>query len=292
LHKTFDRLVRLSDHQRYEILSLGIGSPGTISQPEGTVTDASPNIKGWQGAVLTEIFENPGFPVLADNDANCVALAEYLVDFKCRYKNMVFVTIGTGIGGGLVIDGKLHRGADYSAAEIGHTIIRHNGRLCRCGRHGCLEAYASVPNMMKRYRYWARFYGRRARADINPRELYELYESGNRAAIRTIKENADYLGVGLGSIMNVLNPQALVIGGGFADAGKGYINLIKESIRKYAFQVSVKGLKISRARFYRSRPAGPRGSKWTNQNQIKNQPRHGNMWELSINVAGFTAEFI
>jgi glucokinase len=248
LRNVYKSLHDISNQKGYKMKSLGIGSPGTISQPSGKVTDASPNIKDWQGTILTKLFGNINIPVYGDNDANCVALAEYLVGYKRRYKNMVFITVGTGIGGGLIINGNLHRGHDYAAAEIGHTIIRHNGRLCKCGRRGCLEAYASVPNMMKQFQFWARKSGYKFDTKINPLGLFELYKNGNQTALKTIKENADYLGAGLGSIVNVLNPQVVIIGGGFSDSGEQYLKLVKESIRKYAFKAAVSRLKILKAK--------------------------------------------
>lgn len=248
IRAVYQNLLKECFNNGYKVLSIGIGSPGTISQPDGKVTDASPNIKNWRGTVLTKIFDDTNIPVYADNDANSVALAEYLIGYKCRYKDMVFVTIGTGIGGGLIIDNCLHRGSSYAAAEIGHTIIKHNGKLCGCGKRGCLEAYASVPNMMKRFGYWSDKYSGKVMQKATPVELYELFKKGNRAAKKTIEENADYLGAGLGSIVNVLNPQAVVIGGGFADAGREYIALVKESIKRNAFKAATSHLKILKAR--------------------------------------------
>jgi len=248
LQRVYRALADISGKRGYKVTSLGIGSPGTISQPLGKVTDASPNIKNWQGIVLTRIFGNINIPIYADNDANCVALGEYMAGFKCRYKDIVFVTVGTGIGGGLIIDGSLHRGATFAASEIGHTVIKYNGRLCKCGMRGCLEAYASVPNMIKRFYSWSKKYGIKVKKGISPIELFNMYKKGNKAAIKTIEENADYLGIGLGSIVNILNPRVVVIGGGFCHAGNEYIELVKESIRRHAFQSAVSQLKIFRAR--------------------------------------------
>ncbi|OQX91409.1 MAG: hypothetical protein B6D58_08205 [candidate division Zixibacteria bacterium 4484_95] len=247
LNVVYDHLLGICRKRHYLPLSLGIGSPGTISQPLGKVTDASPNIKGWQGTVLTEVFGKTVFPVYADNDANCAALAEYLYGFKYRYKDIVFITVGTGIGGGLIIDGKLHRGNNYAASEIGHSILKYNGRLCKCGRRGCLEAYASVPNMLKRAYLWAKHYNQNLKPDIKPVELFSLYKRRNRVACKTIEENADFLGTSLASLVNILNPQVVVIGGGFSGAGKEYIRLIKNHIFQKAFSSSTCQLKVVKA---------------------------------------------
>lgn len=248
LRNVYDRLLDICWQKNYTPLSLGIGSPGTISQPQGKVTDASPNIKGWKGIVLTKLFGATGLSVYADNDANCAALAEYLCGFKCRYKDMVFITVGTGIGGGIIIDNKLHRGNNFAASEIGHSVLKYNGKLCKCGRHGCLEAYASVPNMLKRANLWAKRYHDNLKPNISPVELFSLYKKGNRIARKTIEENADFLGTSLASLVNILNPQVIVIGGGFSSAGNEYVKLIKDSIFRKAFKSSVHKLKVVRAR--------------------------------------------
>lgn len=248
LNEAYCHLLDICDNKGYEPVAVGIGSPGTIGQPDGRVTDASPNIKGWQGIILTKIFGKTDIPVFADNDANCAALAEHWSGLKGRYKNMVFITVGTGIGGGLIIDGKLFRGSNFAGAELGHTTIVRNGKLCKCGLHGCLEAYASVPNMIKRFGQWARKFGTGLNRAISPEQLFGLYEKGNRAAVQTITENADYLGVGIGSFVNALNPEIVVIGGGFSGTGSEYIRLIHASIVKHAFRAATAKLKVVKAR--------------------------------------------
>lgn len=247
LKNVYEHLLGICRKKYYMPSSLGIGSPGTISQPRGKVTDASPNIKGWQGTVLTRLFSETGFPVYADNDANCAALAEYLSSFKCRYKDMVFITVGTGIGGGLIIDGMLHRGNNYAASEIGHSVLKYNGRLCKCGRRGCLEAYASVPNMLKRAYLWAKHFNYNLKPDIKPVELFSLYKRRNKVACKTIEENADFLGTSLASLVNILNPQVVVIGGGLSGAGREYIKLIRDCIFRRAFKSSTRQLKVVKA---------------------------------------------
>jgi glucokinase len=248
LNIVYHKLLDICAKHDYQPLSLGIGSPGTIHQPDGKVTDATPNIRGWLGTVLTKIFDGCEIPVFADNDANSVALAEYKVSYEARYQNMLFITIGTGIGGGIIIDRKLHRGSNYAAAELGHTIIRHNGRLCKCGRKGCLEAYASVPNMMKQAHHWANHYRQKLPDHITPEELYERFKKGNKIAKMTIIENAEYLGAGIGSFLNILNPQIVVIGGGFSGTGGDYLKLIETATKKYAFSEAYRELVFARAK--------------------------------------------
>ncbi len=248
LNIVYGKLLDICRKAKHEPASIGIGSPGTIHQPDGKVTDATPNIKGWRGLTLTRVFGKTAIPVYADNDANVVALAEYLVDFQAKYRDMIFITVGTGIGGGLIIDGKLHRGSTFAAAEIGHMSISKNGRLCKCGLRGCLETYASVPNMMKRAKYWASKLGDKIDQDITPHELFSQYKKGKRFAKMTIEENAGYLGVGIGSLVNVLNPEIVVIGGGFSGTGSEYIRLISKAIEQHAFKAATSRLKVVKAR--------------------------------------------
>jgi len=228
--------------------SLGIGSPGTIAQPSGIVADASPNIRGWKGVCLTKIFGEIDIPVYADNDANCASLAEYLCGLGGKYHDIIFITVGTGIGGGLILDGKLIRGSSFAAGEVGHMVLRHNGRLCKCGRRGCLEAYASVPNMMIEAKADFHRCGLRLPEILTPESLYEAFKKGNRAAAMTIGRNVDYLGNALASLVNLLNPQAIIIGGGFSQAGSEYIKMIADVISKRAFTAATRKLKVMRAR--------------------------------------------
>jgi glucokinase len=244
LKYALELLLAYCDKKRLVPQSLGLGSPGTIRQPDGKVTDASPNINGWRGTVLTKIFGRQKFPVFADNDANCAALAEFLIALKCRYNNIIFVTIGTGIGGGLIINCKLHRGSSFAAAEIGHASIKYDGKLCKCGRRGCLEAYASVPNMMKRASILARKFEVKLKPNFTPPQLFGLYKKGNRFARQTIIENTKYLGYGLAALVNVLNPEAIVVGGGFSGTGDGYIKLIHKETLANCLNVSGSGLKV------------------------------------------------
>jgi len=248
LNLVYNRLRDVCKNRKYKPLSMGIGSPGTINQPHGVVTDAAPNITGWHGTALTKIFGKIDIPVFADNDANCAALAEFMVSFKSRYNNIIFMTIGTGIGGGIIIEDRLHRGSHFAASEIGHTVIKHNGRLCKCGLRGCLEAYASVPNMMIRSAYWANKTQSKIKRGLTPQELFKLYKAGNRMAVKTIEENADYLGAGLGSLANTLNPEIMIIGGGFSGTGREYLKLIEKSISRHAFEAATVKLKVARAK--------------------------------------------
>jgi len=248
LNDAYDRLRDICKQKGYKPISLGIGSPGTIGQPDGKVTDASPNIKKWKGVVLTKIFGKTDIPVFADNDANCAALAEYYSGLKGKFNSMVFITVGTGIGGGLILDGKLFRGSNSAGAELGHTTIVRNGRKCKCGRKGCLEAYASVPNLMKQFVGLAKKAHRKIDKDISPQELFSLYKKGDRVAVQAITDNADYLGVGIGSFVNVLNPEIVVIGGGFSGTGREYIRLIHSSIMEHAFRAATSKLKVVKAK--------------------------------------------
>jgi glucokinase len=248
LKKSLQLLIDYCHKCGHKPVSLGIGSPGTIRQPDGKVTDASPNIAGWKGTTLTTLFGKLPFPVFADNDANCAALSEYVIGLNCRYDNMVFMTIGTGIGGGIILNGALYRGSHYTAAEIGHASIRQGGKLCKCGRRGCLEAYASVPNMLKRTHYWSTKLGRKIKPKISPEELFALYKKGNQVARKTILENAEHIGFGLASLVNILNPDIIVIGGGFSGAGQKYVDLIAGFVRENSFEAANRKLKISKAR--------------------------------------------
>lgn len=236
------------DRNRMSLISLGVGSPGTIAQPFGIVSDASPNIKGWQGTRLVRLFEDAKLPIFADNDANCAALAEYLIGTNRKFPSLIFITIGTGIGGGLIIDGKLLRGSTFAAGEIGHMVLRLGGRPCKCGKRGCLEAYASVPNMILEAKAdYRKFFGKTP-VKLTSISLYGAFERGNKAAKATILRNVDYLGTALASVVNLLNPHAVIIGGGFSGAGSEYIRMIADVIKVKAFKAATSNLEVMKAR--------------------------------------------
>src|SRR5438128_11929404 len=209
-----------------EIAGVGIGSPGPLDTKTGVVL-LTPNL-GWTNFPLRDrITQALGLPATLDNDANCAIFGEWWRGAARAADHVVGLTIGTGIGGGIVLGGQIYHGASDIAGEIGHMTIDLNGRSCKCGNYGCLEAYASGPAIAARA-----VEGIEAGADtslpkyvngdlskITAQLVYEAAHDGDDYALEVVKDTAKFLGAGVANIINVFNPQVVVICGGATLAG-------------------------------------------------------------------------
>jgi glucokinase len=196
------------------ITAIGIATAGEVNADRGVVTYASENLPGWTGLALADEFAAAtGLPAIVDNDVNALALGESRFGAGLEFRDVLYVAVGTGVGGALVLDGRLRRGANWAAGELCHLVAAWDGdRVCSCGRRGHLEAYASGPAMAERY---AQFAGLTEPPDL--RVVAARAQAGDLAARRAIAEGAEILGITLGGLLNALDPQALVIGGGVAE---------------------------------------------------------------------------
>lgn len=246
------KLVAYVTKNRLELAGIGAGSPGTIKYPQGIVTGSSPNINGWIGTNISGLFKDFDVEVKCDNDANCMAWGEFCFGAAVGTESGFFLTIGTGIGGAIIQDKKLQRGSSYAAGEFGHTVFRYNGIKCKCGRRGCVEAYTAVPALIRSTRKIVQKTSssslRKNLDDLSPEMIFDAFKKGDKAARESIKENTEMLGEAIGSAVNLLNPDIVVIGGGFAQAGGKYIELLKKNILNYAFTSSTGNLKIKSAK--------------------------------------------
>lgn len=236
-----------------KLAGIGIGTPGTVKYPEGLITGSSPNIPGWVGASMRRIFSDFPVPVKGDNDANCMGLAEWLYGAGKGTKSGFYLTIGTGIGGAVVIDGSLVRGASFAAGEFGHTVFKFGGLRYKTGRKGPLEAYVAAPALIKQARVSAMKYTnssiREYSKSLTIERIFEAFKNGDKAAVEALSLNAEMIGVAIGSVVNLLNPEVVVIGGGVSLGGKKYIDLISRAVRSYAFDSATCSLKIKTARY-------------------------------------------
>lgn len=206
--------------------ALGIGSPGPLDPDTGVVYN-SPNL-GWNCVPLGEKLQKIlGIPVFVENDANLAALGEYRFGAGQGSRHMVYVTVSTGIGGGLILDGRIYRGTGGGAGEVGHMVLVPDGPLCGCGRRGCLEALASGTAMAARARE-AVASGRGkailkeaggSPGDITSVSVSRAAAAGDAEAVEIIGRAGEYLGMGLANVINLINPDRLVLGGGALEAG-------------------------------------------------------------------------
>ena len=219
-----------------DIEGIGFGFPGQIDCDNGIVR-ILPNIPGWIDVPIAEIMQKEfNVPVKVDNDVRCAALAELNYGAGVGCKNLICITVGTGIGSGLIINGKIVRGASNAAGEIGHIKLEmHDGLLCGCGDRGCLEAYASGPSIVAMAKEYvlggksAKFREIAGSIDaITPAIVAQAANEGDAVAKKIFEIMGEYIGIGLTSVVNLLNPEKIVIGGGVADAG----DILLEPLRK------------------------------------------------------------
>jgi glucokinase len=234
-----------------EILGVGVGAPGPLDTKRGIVL-LTPNL-GWVNLPLRQIIhERLSLPAALDNDANCAVLGEWWVGAARGARTAIGITIGTGIGGGLILDGKLFHGASDVAGEIGHTTIDTEGRRCKCGNYGCLEAYASGPNIALRAveeieagavsRLPSLVGGDLSK--ITAQTVYQAAADGDDLALEVVNDTAKFLGVGIGNLLNVFNPEVVVVCGGVTLAGDHlFVPLRREAARR-AFKPAVTACRI------------------------------------------------
>lgn len=256
------RMVELAEHvmadarttagvTREQFLGVGIGAPGPLDRAEGVVRTA-PNL-GWRDVPLRRLVsEALDLPAALDNDANCATLGEWWLGAARGARHVVGMTIGTGIGGGLVLDGRLFHGASDVAGEVGHTTIEANGRRCGCGNLGCLEAYASGPAIAQRAREALEGSEPSALwqlmdddpASITAETVYRAAQAGDSLARLIVRETAEYLGTGVANLLNVFNPELVVIAGGVTQAGDALFEPLRAAVRRRAFRSAVEACRI------------------------------------------------
>ncbi|MDE6059180.1 MAG: ROK family protein [Clostridia bacterium] len=218
------------------ISEIGIGSPGVIDSRTGTVV--SWTNYGWKNAPLAELVQKySGKPTYVTNDANAAALGEAKYGAGRGYNNSLLVTIGTGVGGGIVLGGKLYEGFRSAGAEIGHMVIRQNGELCSCGRRGCYEVYASARALvqitqerMQKERKSAMWKYAQTLEDVDGRTVFLAAREGDPAAETALTRYVAGLGEGIVNLVNVLRPQAVIIGGGISAEKELLLKPLKEYV--------------------------------------------------------------
>ena len=237
---------------RSDFIGIGVGAPGPLDRERGIVLVA-PNL-GWKDFPLAQrIQKRLNLPTTLDNDANCATFGEWWQGAARGGRNVVGITIGTGIGGGLIINGALYHGSSDMAGEIGHTTIDLNGRHCKCGNYGCLEAYASAPAIATRAReVLVREEGDSAIPEmvegnfdnITARIVYDAAKLGDPIASEIVRDTARYLGAGVANLLNIFNPDIVVLAGGVAEAGDALFVPLRAEVRRRAFSPAVNAMKI------------------------------------------------
>lgn len=226
--------------------------PGTVNVAEGVVVKA-PNVPCLDGFRLAAALESElAWPVFLENDANAAAIGELWRGAGQGYRSLICVTLGTGVGGGIILDGKLWRGVDGSAAEIGHMgVDPFAGVPCTCGSRGCLEVYASATAIVRMTREARPRYPNSMLHNteaLTSQKIYQAGMEGDELAIEVFRRMGVYLGIGLASLINVLNPEIVVIGGGLSNGWDLFEKHMHQQVLERAFPIPARRVKIVRAK--------------------------------------------
>jgi predicted NBD/HSP70 family sugar kinase len=232
-----DRTLADSGTERAAVLGVGVGVPGPIHLPSGQLGSAA-ILPGWAGLRVAEEMERcVGLPVHVDNDANLGALAELHWGAGQGASSLIYMKVATGIGAGLVIDGRIYHGAGGTAGEIGHTTIDEHGEICRCGSRGCLETLAGAPAIVAMLRG-------SLGEDITIEDVLERVAAGDPASARAIEDSGRHIGSTVADACNLLNPERLVVGGSVGQAGEVLLKGIAEGVRRRAIASAAEDLDI------------------------------------------------
>jgi len=237
--------------RREDVAGVGVGAPGPLERRAGMVLIA-PNL-GWRDYPLRQkVTDALGIPAEIDNDANCAVYGEWWVGAGRGSKYLVGLTIGTGIGGGIVIDGEIYHGASDVAGEVGHMTIDSTGRRCKCGNYGCLEAYASGPNIAARavegveagmHSSLGSYVGDDL-SKVTAATVYQAANDGDELAVEVVKDTAKFLGAGVANLVNIFNPDTVVVLGGVTQAGDAIFVPLRAEVTRRAFKPAVKACRI------------------------------------------------
>ena len=232
-------------------LCVGIAAKGFIDYRKGRVIGPDQGIEGWTDVPLSEIVSKEiGLPTYVGNDANLMAIAETSFGIAKGNKNSLFVALRSGIGGALIIDGKLHRGINNSAGEIGQMSINIGGPESKTGVKGSFEYYASSYALVRRYLELAdkdKNSNMNSIMGLRAKDVFELSYKGDKSALEAVSENAAYVGVGLANLVSIFAPDMIILGGGMALAKESYLDSIRKSVRDNTLEYCSKDLRIERA---------------------------------------------
>lgn len=245
-----EQLLIEADNQEKSVDYIGVGSPGSVDIVSGVIQGACPNIPGWVGFQLRDrLSDQLNLKVMVDNDANCAALAEHRYGAGRDYHNIICLTIGTGIGGGLIINDRIFRGSDFSAGEIGHLPIGEN---IIGGSSEILESQVSSRAIIAKVR-------EKLEGNITPafkaligddlsrltiRRIFTAIKRGDKIAPEVVKSTAQILGVALTGLVNALNPEVIILGGGVAEGGSIFVDNVRESVMEKALPCATEKLAV------------------------------------------------
>ena len=233
-----------------EVIAIATAVPGIVNSDKGIIYKA-PNLGALDGFRISQALKDKlGLDCFLENDANAAAVGESWLGASKDFENSICVTLGTGVGGGIIIDGKVLRGIDGTAAEIGHICVEPFGEPCGCGSRGCVEQYASATAIVRQTQELASQYPKsplRDKSNLTSLEIYEEGKKGDELALEIFRKQGFYLGIMLAGLINVLNPEVIVIGGGAAAGWDLFISQTKKQIEQRAYKEPGERAKLVRA---------------------------------------------
>jgi len=225
----------------WEFGGFGLALAGGVDENNGSLLFA-PNLKSWIGFPFRRAFARAlRAPVTVENDANAAVWGGYVVALKKKPRSVIGVTLGTGVGGGLILGGRLHRGASRSAGEVGHQTLSPSGPLCRCGKRGCLESYAGTRGIQRS----ARRLMRRLPSPLTPKSIAEAARAGDRGARKVWEEVGTWLGLGVANLVLSFDPEAVLLLGGVARAGSLLLRPVRRVLAEQPFRRPFSRLKLT-----------------------------------------------
>jgi len=236
-----------------QIAGVGIGAPGAVDFDSGTVIFA-PNMEGWKDVPLKkELEKHLGVPVFVENDANIAVLGVQVAELKSKPQDVVGIFVGTGIGGGLIVHGELYSGFNHTAGEIGHMVVDVNGPKCGCGNKGCFEAVASRTAIFQRIKAGIKDGEKTLLTemlgdgleDLRSGDLRKAIRRGDKFVSKVVEQAAEYIGIGVANLVNVLGPEVVVLGGGVIEAlSDEMMSVITKTAKEHAMPGTIKGVEI------------------------------------------------
>lgn len=238
-----------------DIKAIGIGSPGSVDYATGTVVYAN-NLAFNNAPIRAEFNKYYNIPVVLENDANAAAYGEYIATGD-NVKVFLAVTLGTGVGGGIILDGNIFTGANGVGGEIGHITLVHDGEMCSCGKKGCWEAYASVTALINQTKEAIKNNPESIMKDIvdkngkvNGRTAFDAAKKGDKAGMAVVEQYIKYVADGIVSMINIFQPEKVVIGGGISREGDYLLNPIKEYVERFDYNKQAKKTDIQIATLF------------------------------------------
>ena len=249
------KVTESAGYKKEDIKAVGIGCPGTVDTKNGVVVYAN-NLKMQNAKIAEEFRKTFDVKVNLENDANAAAFGEYIAT-GVKASCFIFITLGTGVGGGVILDGKIFRGSNYAGAELGHITTMFGGEPCTCGRYGCWEAYASVTALISQTKKamsanpkslmhkFAQEYGK-----INGRVAFEAAKAGDAAGQAVVDQYVQYVGDGVASVINIFPPEILVIGGGISKEGSYLLDPVVQYVSVNDYNKMMTKTQIQIAKLY------------------------------------------